>query len=261
MDRQQLNSEAGGRSQGTGSLLSPLPRRRWLPLLLAASLLFSAGGCQIVIGVLMILRGFPKEDSDFRKSTHRNMEDKSKKVVVLCSSPEKAKQEHVAIDQDMMAEVSRQMKANGLKVIEPHDILSWIDDHGGELRESDMLEISRKFDVDFVVQIQLDQFSIRDPASPGLYRGNVDAKILGWARDEQAAKQAKDKAKADNKPNDWTPPPLRHIYTKSYKCTYPIHQPVPADHESPAIFCKRFQTRVGLEIAQLFYDHRLEDEL
>lgn len=267
MDRQQPDSDAACRSMTTGINTSRSRGRRWLPLLLVAGMLFSAAGCQIVIGVLMILRELPKDDSDFRKATNNkyNIEDSKKKVVVLCTSPEEAKQDNVAINQDLIEQVSRQMKANGINVIEPHEILTWIDDHGGVLRESDLAEIGKKFDVDFLIQIRLEAFSIRDRSSPGLYHGNAVGRVRVWARDGQAEKKvadakSKDKAKS-SKGDNWTPPALRQIYMRPYKCMFPSLQPVPAGNESPLVFCKRFEERVGKEIALLFYDHRLKDEM
>ena len=233
-------------------------RRRWLTLFLVIGLVCCTSGCQIVIGVLMILRGFPKDDADFKTKTGQSMEGNKKKVVVLCTSPEKSKRDHVSLDADVIAEVSRQMKANDIKVIDAHDLLVWIDDNGGELLERDLTEIGQKFDVDYLVQIQMDEFAIRDPGSPGLYRGNVVAKIRVFARQDPSKNKEKPKSKGEA--NTLSGSPLKHIYTKPYKCTFPLHQPVPTDHESAAIFSKRFLERLGIEISQLFYAHRLEDE-
>lgn len=270
-----------------------------------ASLSCSLCGCQIIIGVLMILRGLPKDDADFKKQTRHNLEDKSKKVVILCTSPEKAKQDHRSLDGDMIAEVTRQMKAHGINVIDPHNILNWIDDNGGELREADLAEIGREFEVDYLVQIELNEFSIKDPGSTSLYQGRANAKIRVFAHEETPAEKT---ASGKTKPGDSTASskkkssspspgdsgkkskttspteeededddsatakgsgsragrkrtPLKQIYFKPYTATYPAHQPVPADQESPAIFRKRFLERVGTEIALLFYAHRLEEEL
>jgi hypothetical protein len=234
-------------------------RHRWLSLFLVIGLVCCTSGCQIVIGVLMILRGFPKEDADFKTKTGQAMEGNRKKVVVLCTSPEKSKRDHVSLDADVIAEVSRQMKAHEVKVIDAHDLLTWIDDNGGELQENDLTEIGRKFDVDYLIQIEMTDFSIRDPSSPGLYRGNVIAKIRVFAR--QDLSKNKEKAKSKGEADTLSGSPLKHIYTKPYKCTFPLHQPVPTDHESAAIFSKRFLERLGIEISQLFYAHRLEDEL
>lgn len=268
MDRQQNHFDTARRQDSNGTIGSGRLGRRWFTLVLVTMLLLSTTGCQIVIGVLMILQGLPKQDSDFRTKTGLNIEDKNKKVVVLCTSPEKAKQEHVALDMEIIQEVSRTLRANGVNVIEPNEILTWIDDHGGELLESDMLEIGQKFNVDYLIQIQLDQYSITDPGSPGLFRGNVSAKVRVWARDSKVAKKDDKKAKSKSKSNDskaketdFASQPLKLIYTRPYTNTYPAHQPISQDNESSTVFGKKFQTRVGLSIAQLFYDHRMEEEM
>lgn len=234
-------------------------RRRWLTILLSVGLVYCISGCQIVIGVLMILRGFPKEDADFKRQTGRSMEGNRSKVVVLCTSPEKSKHDHVSLDADVIAEVSRQMKSNDIRVIDSHELLSWIDDNGGELLESDLAEIGNKFDVDYLVQIEMTEFGIKDPSSPGLYRGKAVARVRAFARQDPKKKpeKAKSKGEADTVPRS----PLKHIYTKPYSCTFPTHQPVPTDRESAAIFSKRFLERLGIEISQLFYAHRLEEEM
>jgi hypothetical protein len=97
--------------------------------LLAALLIGSLSGCQIVVGVLQIAQGFPKTTCDFTKFTHgRKLTEKSKRVVILSSSVDSARVEVPSLDIDIISEVSRRLKINNVKVVDEHKVANWIDE-------------------------------------------------------------------------------------------------------------------------------------
>src|SRR5436190_22085384 len=78
------------------------------PLLAAAAMSAALPGCQIVIGVMQILQGFPDDECDFKIQTHgRRLDEKGKKVAILCLSESTAKLERPSLDADIIGELTR----------------------------------------------------------------------------------------------------------------------------------------------------------
>ena len=221
-------------------------RRIVLHLLAAGALTGSFSGCQIVIGVLALINGFPTQDADFKRHTKKEMNEKGKKVVVLCTSPEKAKGGYSSLDVDVITEVSRRMKEHKIDVVNGNKIASWIDDNGGILEEADVLEIGRIFEADYIVSVELTDFGIQEENSPGLYRGHAQGTVSVLAM--QSGKNPKEKR------------PGKTIYSKAFSSTYPRHQPISSEHVSAPVFRKQYLDRVSDEVARLFYDHRPGEE-
>lgn len=201
----------------------------------------SAAGCQILIGVLMMIKGRPLLDADFKTLTGRKMTEKGKKVIVLCSAPETAKGDFSALNLDLIAEVSQRMKNQGIETLDPDKITDWLDEHPEELDDIEIVSLGKKFDADYVVQIVVDEFDYREANSPSLLRGRSNGSVTVTALD---------RVKGSKK---ITP---KKIYSKPFESTFPIHQPVSAEQVSPPIFRKQYVDRLSDELARLFYDHR-----
>lgn len=232
MERQKLTSDS-------------LTRRGLLGRLLGLSCVWgmasSATGCQILIGVLMMIKGRPLLDADFKTLTGRKMTEKGKKVIVLCTAPEKAKGDFSALDLDLIAEVSQRMKNQGIETLDPDKITDWLEEHPEELDETEVVALGKKFHADYVVQIVVDEFDYKEPNSPSLLRGRSSGSVTVTALD-----RAKNSKKI-------TP---KRIYNKPFESTFPIHQPVSAEQVSAPIFRKQYVDRLSDELARLFYDHR-----
>lgn len=222
-------------------------------LLIVLLLAGSCTGCKLLLGVIMLIDGPPREDADFKKYTRRDMTAKGQKVIVICSAPENARVGNSAIEVDLITEVSRRMQAHGIEVVDPGQVASWMDDNGNDFSESDMMEIGRKFSANYVVHIDVDDFAYRPENSPGLYQGRAEGHVRVVALPEE-------KEKKDKKDNLLGQRPWKLIYSKPFSTSYPMHQPVSADQMSEPVFRKKFQDRVAEELARLFYDHRPGEE-
>jgi hypothetical protein len=223
----------------------PLPRVLFA-ILMGVCLFASLPGCQIVIGVMQIFRGFPKDDADFKKQTRRSLDEKGKKVVILASSSNPALAEHPSLDSDVIAELTRRLKAQQIDIVDSHEVTRWLDDNGGVTDETDLAEIGGKFAVDYIVLIKFSEFGFREPNSTHLFRGHARGTVVvvECQRGESGTK-----------------PSAKQIYYRPFDSKYPIHQPIPADQESPSVFKQRYLARLSEELARLFYDHRPGDEM
>lgn len=202
-------------------------------------------GCQIVTGLMLIAGGRPEVKSDFERQSRRSLKEKNKQVLVLCNAPEEVSREFSAVDLDLIAAVSRELKNQKIKLVDAHTVARWIESHGGEIE--DVAEIATELKADYVVQIRLEQFSYQDPASPGLFQGKTQAKVQVFEFTPAAGDARLRTAK--------------RIYSTPFMLRYPDRQPVPAERESASVFRKRFTDEVSNGIAKLFYDYRPDEDL
>lgn len=215
--------------------------RRCMLLALVLTLAGFSSGCQIIIGTLLSLGGRPLIDADFKVFTGKSLAEKGKKVVVICTAPENAK-DVSSLDLDIIADVSSKFRQHDINVVEPHKIQSWIDDNAGGVEESDLIEIGRKFDANYIVHIKLDQFAYKEENSPNLFRGRTKAKLMVVQIDDIPGAKGRKRG--------------RKIYDKGFSSVYPEHQPKSGEEISGHVFRKQYLERVSGEIAQFFYDHR-----
>jgi hypothetical protein len=141
--------------------------------LAAAFLVANFSGCQIVIGVLQILNGFPKTTCEFTAWTKKRLSEKGKRVIVVCSSPSAAQTEEPALDLDVIAVVSRRLKADNVTVVDPHKVTTWIDDNGGITESTDLAPIGVEFAADYIILFRFTDFGYLEPNSPGMFRGHA----------------------------------------------------------------------------------------
>lgn len=240
MDRQR-NTESGPPA-GRARIL-----RRALPLVLAALCFVTLPGCQIVIGVLQIFKGFPTDDADFKIQTHgRRLDEKGKKVVILASSEPSAKSELPSLDADVISELTRRFNVQKIKVVDSHKINRWIDDNGGITDATDLVEVGPKFGADFILLIKFEEFGFRENHSPQLYRGHARGSVVV----------------VEMKPGpEGAKPIAKQIYHRPFDSHYPVNGPIPAEQEKPSVFRQRYLTRLSEELARLFYDHRPGDDM
>lgn len=237
------------RPTDTGARRAP-GRSRLLALvfmpLLALALLSGMSGCQIVIGVLMMLKGFPTQDSDFKQFTKKSLDEKGKKVVILSSSTGSALAAHPALDLDIIAEVSRVLRSQNINVVDAHDVARFLDDNGEITNATDLAEIGPQFDADYIILFKFEDFGYREPNSPGLYRGHARGKVVVVELSDDGPE-----GRVMAKP----------IYKKPFDSKYPINSPAQAEHEKPSVFAQRYIARLAEELARYFYDHRPGEDM
>jgi hypothetical protein len=221
---------------------------RCIALLLAALILTSCSGCQIVIGVLQIFQGFPKTKNDFAVKTQgRSLTEKDKRVVVVASATPGARAEEPSLDLDVMAGVSRRFKGEKITVVPSHKVARWIDDKGHIDWQTDIELIAKEFKADFVVLFTFEDFGYREENSPGLHRGHANGKVVVTEMVGDKASSSKKRAKV--------------IYNMPFTAKYPANRPVSADQEGPDLFKRRFMDQLNDQLTRTFIDYRPEDEI
>jgi hypothetical protein len=212
---------------------------RWLAALaLCLACLSGGSGCSLFVMAGKMLIGDPMLDSDFEAYTKKSLKDKGKKVVIICETPEAIKLDFSSLDVDLLAQLARRLSQEGIEVVSPHKVASWIDDNGGI--GDDVGELAEKMEADFVVRVHLDNFDYREENSPNLYRGRASGAIDVF-----------EVVKKDNRP-----PKIEHVYSKGFQSIYPRHKPVGGEEVQAAVFRKRYLDRLSDEIGRTFYKTR-----
>lgn len=215
------------------------------PLLAAAAFSAALPGCQIIIGVMQMVQGFPENDCDFKEKTHgRRLDEKGKKVAILCLSESTAKLERPSLDADIIGELTRRFQAHKIKVIDSYRVTNWLDDH--EFDDStDLAEIGPEFGVDFIVLVKFNDFGCLEENSRDLYRGHAEGKLVVVELKGSGSGKAK----------------AKQIYDRPFQIRFPENQPVQSAEMTPASFQQKFLDRLSVYLAQKFYDHRVEEEM
>lgn len=214
-------------------------RRRFL----AASAATVAGlgllpGCSLGVMFNKMILGDPKVTAEFRNMTRIDLSKGKHKVLVVCTAPASVDDEVSTLKLDLIDGVTRRMRLNGVDVIDPDRIATWIDDNG---TFRDPAELAADFETDFIAWIEVNQFSFREDNSPKLLRGRC-AGFLHVFRVDPATEGGQKFVST--------------VYESEFSSTYPRLQPLSETGRSAILFQKEYVDRVCDHLAEKFYDHR-----
>ena len=220
----------------------PPPSRRFILQALGAGLCGAIAtalpGCSLGVMFGKMIHGEPLVPAQFRTMTQTDLTKGKHTVLVVCSAPDSVDSEHSALSYDVIDGVTRRMKLHGIKVVNPDLVASWIDEHGGI--GSDPTDLANEFDTDYIVFIDVQSFSFREPNSPKLLRGQS----TGYVRAFEVIEIGKHRR-------------VQNVYGSEFTSTYPKHQPVSEQGRSSQIFQKEYLDRFCDLLAEKFYDHRV----
>ena len=222
------------RSEFRGSL-------SWLRLVGIAALTLSVTGClkeMLFIGLLV--GGPPSVEPEFDKWTKKSMTDKGVTVAVVCFVPEEILLNNFKVDQSLAKYVANRLHQHRIKVINPDRILAWMDQNPNWERA---VEIGEAFDVTYVINIDLEDYSLYEIDSPNLYRGRSQVQIRVWEMDDDGEGEGE------------------KIYEKSLNSVFPLAAPRSTSEESLSTFRRKFLTRLSEEIGRSFYEYYNGDDM
>ena len=215
--------------------------RRWMIHAIGAGVcgIFATSlpGCSLGVMFGKMVMGEPLTPSEFRSMTKCDLTKGKHTVLVVCNAPESVDTENSTLAYDLIDGITRRMKRNGVTVINPDDVADWIDEHGGI--GSDPTELANDFDTDYIVMIEVQSFSFREPNSPKLLRGQATGFVRAFEVDRSSRQRR-----------------VINVFGKEFNSTYPKHQPVSETGQSSLIFQKQYMDRFCDMLAEKFYDHR-----
>lgn len=217
------------------------PSRRWilrtLGLGLCGGLVASLPGCSLGVMFGKMLNGEPKVPASFRTKVREDLTKGKHTVLVVCSAPDSVDSENSTLAVDLIEGITRRMRLHGIKVIDPDLVARWIDENGGVGK--DMSALAEDFDTDYIVSIDIQSFSYREPNSPRMLRGQA----TGFAR-------AYDVVEVGGRRQ------TQMVFSEEFASIYPKLQPIAEQARSSQTFQKEYVSRVCDEMAEKFYDHR-----
>ena len=215
-------------------------RRVWLQVaggMLSGVMLCSLPGCSLGVMFGKMLTGDPMIPAEFKSRTRVDLAKGKVTVLVVCSTPAAVESDLATLKYDLIDGVARRMKLNGVKVINPDLVASWIDEHGDV--GANPSEMARDFDADYIIHIEVEAFGLREPGSPKLLRGHSSGFVRVFQVEEAGTQRL-----------------AHNVYSNEYTSTYPTHQPISEQRETALTFQKDYLDRVCDQLAQKFYDHR-----
>lgn len=219
----------------------PRPSRRLMLQAIGAGvcgvLATSLPGCSLGVMFGKMVMGEPQNPAEFRKMAQTDLTKGKHTVLVVCTAPDSIDSENSTLAYDLIDGVTRRMKLHGIKVINPDLVASWIDEHGGV--GLDPTELAHEFDTDYIVFIDVQSFSFREPNSPKLLRGQAAGFVRAFEVTEIGGHRR-----------------VHNVYGTEFHSTYPKHQPISEQGRSSLIFQKEYMDRFCDVLAEKFYDHR-----
>lgn len=201
------------------------------------SLLTAAGCSKMLLGTGKVLFGDPKTKSEFSTLTRDDLVKSGKTILIACSTPEFVESETSTLKLDLIDGITRRLKRNFVKIINPDRVADWIDEHDG--LGADLQELARDFETDYIAVIDVQSFGLREPNSPNLLRGSTSGLIRVFKVEETGGERL-----------------ASTVYTREFAMTYPQHQPMSETGRSSIVFHKEYVARLCDMLAERFYDHR-----
>jgi hypothetical protein len=194
-------------------------------------------GCSLGVMAGKMLRGEPLVTSQFKSMTGTDLTKGEHKLVVICSTPASVDGDLSSLNIDLIDGITRRMKIQGVKVIDPDEVAKWIDDNGGVI--TDPSEMAKAFKADYVAWIEVYTFSLKEENSPKLLRGRTSGFIRVYQVEEVSGERM-----------------ALSAFNTEFNTTFPEHKPVSETGRSALTFQKEFTDRICDELAEKFYDHR-----
>ena len=116
------------------------------------------------------------------------------------------------------------------------------DEHGTDLERPS--ELADEFDADYIIYLVIDQYTDKEEGSPSLLRGHALGNLFVY----EVRKDGKQKF-------------AQEVFVREFTFTHPRDYPVSADQRSTKVFRKQFTDHVTETIAQMFYNHRVSEEI
>ena len=188
------------------------------------------------------LFGDPLRTSAFSRAASVDLREGTHRVVIVATTPETIKAEFPATNVDLIEKVSRQMKANGVKVVNYNTVATWLDDNGGYWDHVD--ELANAFETEYIVHFEIDSITHKKPNSPDMYEGHIEGTVYGYeVRETRSGKVA------------------HRIFNHPFNRNYPDGYPQLADRMSKEEFHRELMEYTSSALAHTLYDHHASDEI
>jgi len=182
--------------------------------------------------------GPPMVEADFHQQTKQSLEGKKKTTLVMCYAPTELKWDNDDVDFALAKHVADRLKEHDIQVVDPDRARAWLEQNRDWKKSA---EVGAEFEVEYILMIDLKDYSLFEEHSSDLYRGRADAMITVIKMDD------------DKKDGDL-------IYSKQIVSRFPTQAPVSVYAERYDDFKKLYLQTLSQEIGRQFYDTENESE-
>lgn len=178
---------------------------------------------------------------------------KEKKVVILTTTVPGVALDFISIDREISKQLTQILRENIKKitVVDPSEVADWAQ---AKPTWTDPVEAAKAFDADVVILLEIREFQIQDPSSPGLFEGRSEIHIkaieLAHPKDDRGKEIVEQPKEANT------------LYDGDRSTAYPVTGHIALDSgQSPAVFRNAFLKRVVEEVSWAFVDHSVGDNI
>lgn len=225
------------------SIAWPCGRRMFVLLLL---LCVGNSGC-IRAGALIgkVLMGDPTIKASFELQRGINLQKGQQKVAVVCSAPASVTAEFDSLAYDVQEEVTRRMRIHKLNVASDDDVISALNRTSGKFDKDAMAAALE--DVDFIIHIDIEQFTHTEDGNPELYHGRANGIVHAY--------------EVERDPESGGGPHALQMFFQEFTTEYPKNQPVSADQMAARVFRQKCVDQLADVVGRMFYDVATTDIL
>ncbi|MFO0917494.1 MAG: hypothetical protein U0872_04165 [Planctomycetaceae bacterium] len=205
--------------------------------LLALISCLACTGCSLLVMSQRLILGDDLIQSEFESFTRVDLTKGKYKLLVVCSTPDSVDRELSTLKLELIDGVTRRLRREKIPVIDSDKVANWMDEHGG--LPSDPTELAKDFEADYIVWIDVQEFTLKEENSVKLLRGRA----LGFVHVYRVSE-------LDGERQAMT------VFNKEFTATYPPHKPISEVNRSADIFQRDFVHKVCDQLARKFYDYR-----
>lgn len=207
--------------------------------LLATLLCALSSGC-INVGVMLgkVILGNPTQTSAFELQYGVSLEKEDHTVAVVCTAPPSAVSEFDGMELDVQDEVTRRMRMRDIEIASGREVGRAMNRTYGRFDENALA--AALDDVDFIIHVDIEQFTHNEDGNPELYRCHCRGVIYAY-------KVTRDPEETDHTRID-------RVFFQEINTIYPTTQPITADMMSKRVFHQKCVDHVADVIGRAFYD-------
>lgn len=205
----------------------------WLALCLFSACL---SGCSHFVLLSYIIHGPPTVEPDFDAETGKSMSAPKTTVAVVCFAPRELQWKFPQLDSQIATAVAYRLGQNHIKVIHPDYVKAWTDANPNWEKAA---EIGQAFEANYVIEIELADFSLHEGTSTTLYRGKTEAYVYVVEMEKVDGKLTGEGER---------------IFTKELDFEFPTSVPRSSNDQSLTSFQSEYLSRLSERIGFLFYE-------
>lgn len=207
-------------------------------LLFSLLLLLTIPGCNYFILLGYLIGGPPQLEPLFEKETNKSFTDRNVRVAVVCYAPDDLTKFHDNIDQMLSFRLAMLLHENHIDTVSPDAIQAWMANNPDW---DNAVDVGSDFDVNYVVYVDISEFSLYEFPTTSLFRGRCEAIVSVYEMETDG----------DGK----------RIFTKDLSSVFPTQVPRSASEVSYETFRNEYFFRLADEIGRLFYPYGSGDDI